>query len=162
MRHRSSTPLPYAKTQPAYDERTPRRGQDNGGTPFAGRQRGGMPPPEYAQLPPTTNDRGIHRERGPWMHSGNHIPLAEPLRQTDAGPIRSEMHMRTHQWRRWSGGRHGDRTGWHSMLPDAQHQEPSGRRQQKRPRASKLTRQRFTQQSYSDTTEPIDRGRHGG
>lgn len=132
MKHRSSAPLPYAKTQPAYDEHTPRRGQQPGGPPYAGRVRGGHPAPEFAQPSPTTQDTRIHRERGPWWHTGNYVPVAEPLRWTDAGPIRPDMHLSTYQWRRGSGGAHSDRTGWHTMPPTASDRAPSGRAQQER------------------------------
>lgn len=152
--------MPYFRPQSGYDERASRRNQQAGGQPFRGRRRGDRPPIEYVQPPPTTHDMTIRRERGPWMHTGNYIPLAAPLRQTEAGPIRPDMHMRTHQWRRWSGGQHGDRTGWHTMLPNTeQRAERSGRTQQQRRTQGRLTVQRFRGQSYSQSTQVLNRRR---
>ncbi|QUH03830.1 hypothetical protein HUO13_26130 [Saccharopolyspora erythraea] len=131
--------------------------------PFTGRTSGARPPIEYAAPPPASFDQGIYRERGPWWHTGNYIPAADPMRWTDAGPLRPDMHQHTHQWRRTSGGAHSDRTGLHSPTPSTTGRDGrSGRAQQRRPVRSLLTFPRFRGQSYSDTTAPVDRRGVGG
>lgn len=151
-RHRSSAVLPYFDPQATYDETIARRKQSAGGSPPVGRSVGGRRPIEYIGEPDATNDQGITKMRGPWFHTGNMIPLANPIRWTEAGPIRPEMHFFTFSWRRWSGGAFQNREGLHTMLP-----RPglSTRHQMMARGQNRLAIQRFRGQSFSQTTQVL-------
>lgn len=110
-------PLPQWRPRAAYDRGTLRRGLSAGGAPFAGRASGIRPPLEYTGYPPTQFDGLIDRKRGLWYHTGNYVPLADPQRATDAGPLRPDTHQHTWTYRRWQGGSHQSREGWHSTVP---------------------------------------------
>lgn len=158
-RHRSDIRLPYARIP--YDQRTLRRGDAGGGPPAIGRVRGGRPPVELVQGPAVAN-RSMETEtrmRGAYWRTGNYIPARDPLRWTEAGPIRPDMHMATYTYRRWSGGSHSDREGLHTGTPvplTAARGKGSGKpRTMARPRRSALTVQRYRGQTYSATTRVL-------
>lgn len=116
MRHRTESPLPYARPRPN-DRRTGRPAQSAGGTPYAGRVHGGQPPVEHAGPPAATNDALISRRRGPWLHTSAMTPIAAPLRATESGPIRPELHLWRSNYRRWQGSSGAVQEGWHTMMP---------------------------------------------
>ncbi|MER5542467.1 hypothetical protein ABT072_08410 [Streptomyces sp. NPDC002589] len=157
--HRSSTPLPYA--QPRYDRTTLRRSDASGGPPESGRVRGSWGRIERVGGPVFANPSTAveDRRRGPYWRVGNMRPPADPIRWTDAGPIRTELHMDTFTWRRWSGGSHQDREGWHTGTPLAMRTTRTAGsnkpRIMKRPRQNRLTQQRYRGQTYSATTQVI-------
>lgn len=164
MNHRSSTPLPY--TRPRYDTVTPRRGDASGGPPESGRVRHAWSRIERVGGPVFANPSGAveTRRRGPYWRAGNYRPAADPIRWTDSGPIRAELHMDVFTWRRWSGGSHQDRTGLHTGTPVAMRSaRTAGSNKPKnmtRPRRNRLTEQRYRGQTYSATTQVIG-GRDG-
>lgn len=158
-RHRSDVPLPYA--QVPYDTTTMRRGDASGGGPLWGRVRGGRGPIERIQGPAFANYSTATetRQRGSYWRSGNYIPASEPLRWTDAGPIRMEMHQHTFTYRKWSGGSHSGRTGLHTGTPvpiESKRTKGSAKpATMARPRRTRLTVQRYRGQTYSSTTQVL-------
>jgi hypothetical protein len=158
-RHRSPRSLPYWDPTRAYDTRTGRRGPSEGGEPESGRLLGGRRGTEHVQGPVSVNDELTHRTRGPWYYAGNMRPPSEPIRWTDSGPVRLEMHMRTQQWRRWSGVFGQDLEGLHSGNPLVQTQNRNKgsrkRAQMRAPRQNRLTVQRYRGQSFSQTTQTL-------
>lgn len=167
--HRSSTPLPGANPEAFYDRYMPYANGRTaaGGLPPEGIVRGGRPPIEFIEPPPTRFDSEVQKSRGPWFHTGNYIPLADPLRWTDAGPIRPEMHFWTFAWRRGSGQYGRALEGLHTMLPkptkyqavdEQRRQSQPNRTIMKRPYQNRVTVQRYRGQSYSQSTTVLGGG----
>ncbi|MGA5128804.1 hypothetical protein ACPCTO_03255 [Streptomyces olivoreticuli] len=159
IRHRTDVQLPYA--QVPYDTGTLRRGDGSGGAPLWGRVRGGRPPLERVQGPAFANRSSDTetRLRGSYWRAGNYIPARDPLRWTDAGPIRMEMHQHVFTYRKWSGGSHSDREGLHTGTPvPIRAKRTAGSNKpvrMARPRRTRLTVQQYRGQTYSSTTQVL-------
>lgn len=167
--HRTSIPLEYFDPERTYDVVTP---YGHGRTAHTttiprGQVVGGRRPIEYIEPPDKVFDTEIHKSRGPWFHTGNYIPRADPLRWTDAGPIRPEMHFWTFSWRRGSGQYGRALEGLHTMLPkptkyrqgDEQRKQAAPNRTiMRRPMQNRLTVQKFRGQSNSQRTQILGGG----
>lgn len=167
MAHRTSTPLPYET--PPYDRSVYRLTDGSGGRPERGRIAQVYGDPEYLAGPGGFYDRTVYKQRGPWAKVGNYIPAADPIRWTDSGPIRPEVHMHTSAWRRWSGGAFQWEEGMHTSsaairaaslayggAKSPRNKGPRGKGATSRGiQQNKLTTARYRGQTYSQTTRTL-------
>lgn len=162
IRHRSSRPLPYFVPEAYYNEGVGRHALPHGGPPESGRVRGGRMATEYVGGPDAPNAELEAKLRGPWWHAPTMRPAADPIRWTDSGPIRLDMHMSTYAWRPWAGTFGQYQEGWHTGTPITQKEKltkgSNKEVQMTRPWQNRLTFARYRGQTYSQTTEMLRMG----
>ncbi len=159
MSHAAATLSDMQRSTPPMDRRTPRRGKSGGGVSLADG-------PRFLDNPigpGTVFDRGILRDRGPWLHIERMIPAPQSwVNWTKAGPVRAELHASNATYRRLQGASNSrypvvntPTTGRHSTVPSvASRTMPRYQSvpQMIPPRQDRLSSSKYNGQTYSQTT----------
>lgn len=109
--------------------------------------------PGIDRTPLNQNDSQEYRNLAPWFHKSFYLPPPQGQPSwTAAGPPRLELHMGTFRLRRLSGKYGQDQEGMHSnivrpLLPNRSKMQAG--------KQNFLTIQRYTGQSYSETTKTV-------
>lgn len=193
-RHRETPPYAYMYIQGLYQQvpvgsyEVPMPGRpgtnrghadDAGGQYYQGYPWGHIET-EFVGGPDSVNDDLVYKARGPTYRVPQMIPPADPIRWTDSGPLRPEMHFRTFEWTRWNNtstqatrfwgydenGKMDASKGMHTIVPEPSTPDYNRGANKpywwKQPRDNRLSRARYRGQSFSQLTQLVENQPPGG